>query len=117
MIVKRHKEGAIGPNIVKDISVVINKPFRDPVSAVRSQAIAKIPELMDFMGEQWVFDTIYKPMCRDLYHSKSKYLLRSVPIRTGATITIHLNGDPKNSLMKKAAGMVLKGCGDSISNC
>jgi len=117
-IVQLHKEGKLS-KVTKDITTILEKPFRDPVSAVRESAIAKIPVMMDLMGEQWVFDTIFKPMCRDLYHNKSKFLLRSVPIRAGATIAIHINApiDTKNSLMKKAAEMVIQGCQDKISNC
>merc|ERR1712176_584872 len=92
-------------------------PFKDPVCAVRNKAIDQIPDVIDEMGAKWVNDKIFKKVQNDMWKTKTKYLLRIVPVRIGAKIAMHLNlAKGKEPLMDEAVKMIQLGCTDSISN-
>lgn len=101
----------------RDMEKIILGPFKDPVCAVRNSAIAQIPELIESMGQKWVHETIFNEIVKTQIQTKSKYLLRIVPIRIGEKIATHLNLAQGNSLLQDAAvKMMCKGCTDTISN-
>jgi len=92
-------------------------PFKDPVCAVLNKAIDQIPDVIKAKGAKWVMEKIFSKVIHDMWKSKTKYLLRIVPIRIGERIAVHLNAQKgKEPLMDKAVNMMTLGCTDTISN-
>jgi len=98
-------------------------PFKDPVCAVRNAAVELVPKLADLMGMEWVYNELFDIIVTDFYHTKSKYLLRVVPIRVAARMAKHIcdTVDPKSEQPSKISIesctiMICNACSDSISN-
>jgi len=102
----------------KELLLILETAFRDPVAAVREEGVNHISELVDTLGPKWVISSFLK-MIEQFRCEEAKCCLRLVPIRIGKQLAM-LKADDKcpglHELQKAAVTMVSKGSGDSISN-
>jgi len=97
---------------------ILLNPFKDPVCAVRNRATDQISALVNEMGADWVIVNVFDTIVSEFCNSKSKYLLRIVPIRVGERLALSFKELPEKQkpLLNKSIDQMCNGCKDAISN-
>jgi len=102
----------------KELLLILEAAFSDPVSAVRQEGFKHITKLVDCLGPEWVIKSFLKIIeqfqCKDV-----KCCLRIVPIRISQQLFMAKESDKRpgfHELQKAAIVMISKGSEDGVGN-